>query len=795
MKVTALKGNTLLAYDISDSNFNIFIQNPSPPSITLLWPNSPAINIEEKKSYYIKFYGSAEVGIKKVTAFFSPDGGNSWIDSLKRPYLFPYPTQKRDSILWEVTQAPTIQGRIKVLLKDAANQTAEDTSNYDFTIRPATPTNLQYNIDESIIYLSWKDNSNYEDSYFLEWNKNNSGWNVIQLPNNSTRDTFYGEPFCNYNFRVRCKKGDIYSYYSNMISVSTPLNNPTDLTLSTQSPYNSVYLSFKDNSRCEEKYIIKRKDLINGEKIFIIPGDTTKDIEYFPDNIFPFRDYEYSVYGAYSSYTTDTLKDTITCTPSFPGTISEPPALYCLSDGSYTRKIQRASDGTIFFIHKIKTQTEEKIVLEKSSDGGFNWQSEILFTSQNFELHSISLHLTSENIPVLIFAERKLSVPSKARLWYMFKTGNIWHTSLLDSIYSSHYGVDIVTPFAFIQNNIVHIGYGKGRDRGIVYDTLYYSKFLYNNPSQFSNNKIKVDVFTSSQQSRCVLNKGSFYIYKDTLNLVVEYNQIDGIMNHYKFKNNNWEKISEFYGCGNPFLFSLRNNLLLLTNYYSPSGLLLFQWTPPSWEEVWWIYFSGIINSACADNNAVYAFVDFLDKGYLIRIYPTYDGYTHNKILISNYGNEKDFQGIVWGISPIYGIEFAFVNVREKNNPVVIFKKGKRMFFPPPVATIDEGIPISDIPSNNSKRLFIKNDTLHILYSKNSLIYDAILKDSLIKKIFLGYGKNPAGFLYKNNLYSIWAYNDTTTLEKIEFTKIEENPSPTLAYTSSNTYLWGVGAP
>ncbi len=58
-----------------------------------------------------------------------------------------------------------------------------------------------------------------------------------------------------------------------------------------------------------------------------------------------------------------------------------------------------------------------------------------------------------------------------------------------------------------------------------------------------------------------------------------------------------------------------------------------------------------------------------------------------------------------------------------------------------PLATIDEGIPIFDIPPNNSKRLFIKNDTLHILYSKNSLIYDAILKDSLIKKIFLGYGK------------------------------------------------------
>ncbi|MEO0297316.1 MAG: T9SS type A sorting domain-containing protein [candidate division WOR-3 bacterium] len=110
-------------------------------------------------------------------------------------------------------------------------------------------------------------------------------------------------------------------------------------------------------------------------------------------------------------------------------------------------------------------------------------------------------------------------------------------------------------------------------------------------------------------------------------------------------------------------------------------------------------------------------------------------------------------------------------------------------------AQIEAFIPPGDIPSNNSKRLFIKNDTLHILYSKNSLIYDAILKDSLIEKIFLGYGKNPACFLYKNNLYSIWAYNDTTTLEKIEFTKIEENPSPTLAYTSSNTYLWGIGAP
>ncbi|MCM8804849.1 MAG: hypothetical protein NC833_06310, partial [Candidatus Omnitrophica bacterium] len=41
----------------------------------------------------------------------------------------------------------------------------------------------------------------------------------------------------------------------------------------------------------------------------------------------------------------------------------------------------------------------------------------------------------------------------------------------------------------------------------------------------------------------------------------------------------------------------------------------------------------------------------------------------------------------------------------------------------------------------------------------------------------------------------MWAYNDTTALEEIRFTKVSQSPLPTLAYTNLNTYKWGIGAP
>ena len=109
---------------------------------------------------------------------------------------------------------------------------------------------------------------------------------------------------------------------------------------------------------------------------------------------------------------------------------------------------------------------------------------------------------------------------------------------------------------------------------------------------------------------------------------------------------------------------------------------------------------------------------------------------------------------------------------------------------------IEENISLLDIPPNNSQRISLFDNSLHILYSKDNSIFDAILKGDEIIKKFLGFGKNPSLFLYKGNLYTIWAYNDTTGFEEIRFSKYDTSWAETKSsYTTLNTYYWGIGSP
>ncbi len=134
----------------------------------------------------------------------------------------------------------------------------------------------------------------------------------------------------------------------------------------------------------------------------------------------------------------------------------------------------------------------------------------------------------------------------------------------------------------------------------------------------------------------------------------------------------------------------------------------------------------------------------------------------------------------------------------------MIYECEDKIFFreyklPPPaipLTIVDEGIPVSDIPPNNTKRILFSNNDLHIFYSKENKIYDAILKGNEIERIYIGDGKNPALSLYQDKLYAVWAYNDTTTVEEIRFSRYDTSWSASLmSYTNANTYFWGIGAP
>lgn len=150
-----------------------------PPQVQLIWPNNPYISIEEGKTYYIKFIGEAQNGIKNADAEFSHDGGQTWTDLPFEKYYYHYPTYIRDSLRWNVTQSPTRNGRIKAILTDTNGIKAYDISDYDFVLKPATPTGISAPIVEIDIcsnvkiIISWNDNSQYEDSYILEYKMDN----------------------------------------------------------------------------------------------------------------------------------------------------------------------------------------------------------------------------------------------------------------------------------------------------------------------------------------------------------------------------------------------------------------------------------------------------------------------------------------------------------------------------------------------------------------------------------------------------------------------------------------------
>ncbi|MEO0268632.1 MAG: hypothetical protein ABIN73_02710, partial [candidate division WOR-3 bacterium] len=307
-------------------------------------------------------------------------------------------------------------------------------------------------------------------------------------------------------------------------------------------------------------------------------------------------------------------------------------------------------------------------------------------------------------------------------------------------------------------------------------DTVYFSL-----GKVIENNSEKV-IIIYSQKENNILNYLEYMdeTKKDTLTI-------------YDFQTGNSFKVrgrSPFIGNGNLACFTDESGNIRVIKYEKYGGSYRWIYYPDLNSQN---YYSKGVNAQIFYNPSISTLIFEKDKQiYMqkildfplpsVKLTMMPEDYDYN--LKPNFTVRRDYSGLYAQI------------IHSFRNSLLIFREYKISNLDiPRIALIEENIPLFDIPPNNSKRLFLKNDSLNILYSKNNSIYDAILKDKVIKKIFLGYGKNPAGFLYKNNLYSIWAYNDTTTLEKIEFTKVKENSSPYLAYTSSNTYLWGIGSP
>ena len=82
-------------------------------------------------------------------------------------------------------------------------------------------------ISSTQIALTWRDNSNNESGFKLEWARSNSGpWNEVRIATNSTSYTLDGcAAGATYWFRIRAYNSTTNSLYSNTASATTPSGN------------------------------------------------------------------------------------------------------------------------------------------------------------------------------------------------------------------------------------------------------------------------------------------------------------------------------------------------------------------------------------------------------------------------------------------------------------------------------------------------------------------------------------------------------------------------------------------
>lgn len=135
-------------------------------------------------------------------------------------------------------------------------------------LKNATDLAVSFNVDTINANLTWTDNTRGIAKYEIYSNTNGGGY--ILLCTTPAGATSYNDPTCKQNanvaYRIRAKKGFVYSDYSTFETLSTPLCWKTDQTVRTSLNINSLKIA-------------------TGKSVTIDWGDGTSDV-YTGDNVF-----------------------------------------------------------------------------------------------------------------------------------------------------------------------------------------------------------------------------------------------------------------------------------------------------------------------------------------------------------------------------------------------------------------------------------------------------------------------------------------------------------------------------
>lgn len=166
---------------------------------------------------------------------------------------------------------------------------------------PSAPLNLTAEIQAPFkVILNWEDTNDSEDSYIIERSiVTDDNFIVLNsLPQNATAyEDLSVTPGTTYFYRVRARKLQFFSDYSNTVEIFVPEDfpdGPTNL-IPTGSTDNSVFLTWTDNSDDEISFVLERLD--PGMTDFVVVTDIIgqNETEYTDTGLEPETLYTYRI--------------------------------------------------------------------------------------------------------------------------------------------------------------------------------------------------------------------------------------------------------------------------------------------------------------------------------------------------------------------------------------------------------------------------------------------------------------------------------------------------------------------
>jgi len=133
IKIVARDAAGNFVEDTSGANFTIGPAPSAPPSVTLVAPNGGEI-LDAQGLATISWNATDDVAVTGVDLFYSNDGGATF------PTTIATALANSGSYAWSVDDAATTMGRIRVVVRDANFQSAQDASdaNFEITLDPSS---------------------------------------------------------------------------------------------------------------------------------------------------------------------------------------------------------------------------------------------------------------------------------------------------------------------------------------------------------------------------------------------------------------------------------------------------------------------------------------------------------------------------------------------------------------------------------------------------------------------------------------------------------------------------------